>query len=134
MDVGSILADKGSRVLTIRPDAPLLLAAQHMRAMGVGALVVSSDGARVDGLLSERDVVVAFAEHPELLAHRKVSEVMLRNPVVARPDEDLDKIRWVFLGGIACARRSIRVLTPYFLPDQAIATAFNVAAMRSPGR
>jgi cardiolipin synthase len=46
------------------------------------------------------------------------------------PDEDFDKIRWAFLGGIACARRSIRVLTPYFLPDQAIATAFNVAAMR----
>lgn len=92
MDVGSILADKGSRVLTIRPDAPLLLAAQHMRAMGVGALVVSSDGDHVDGLLSERDVVVAFAEHPELLAHRKVSEVMLRSPVVARPHEDLDTV------------------------------------------
>ncbi|RPH59226.1 MAG: cardiolipin synthase, partial [Burkholderiales bacterium] len=46
------------------------------------------------------------------------------------PDEDFDKIRWAFLGGIACARRSIRVLTPYFLPDMAIATAFNVAAMR----
>jgi cardiolipin synthase len=46
------------------------------------------------------------------------------------PDEDFDKIRWAFLGGIACARRTIRVLTPYFLPDMAIATAFNVAAMR----
>lgn len=46
------------------------------------------------------------------------------------PDEDLDLIRWAFLGGIACARRSIRVLTPYFLPDLSIATAFDVAAMR----
>jgi cardiolipin synthase A/B len=46
------------------------------------------------------------------------------------PDEDFDKVRWVFLGGIACARRSIRVLTPYFLPDMTIATAFNIAAMR----
>jgi cardiolipin synthase A/B len=46
------------------------------------------------------------------------------------PDEDFEKVRWAFLGGIACARRSIRVLTPYFLPDQAIATAFNLAAMR----
>jgi cardiolipin synthase len=58
-----------------------------------------------------------------------------QGPTLARgipdgPDEDLDKIRWAFLGGIACARRSIRVLTPYFLPDQSIATAFNVAAMR----
>src|SRR6185436_9185381 len=46
------------------------------------------------------------------------------------PDEDFEKVRWAFLGGIACARRSIRVLTPYFLPDQSIATALNLAAMR----
>jgi cardiolipin synthase len=46
------------------------------------------------------------------------------------PDEDIDKVRWAFLGGIACARKSIRIMTPYFLPDTAIATALNVAAMR----
>ena len=46
------------------------------------------------------------------------------------PDQDIDRIRWAFLGGIACARHSIRVLTPYFLPDMSVATAFNVAAMR----
>jgi cardiolipin synthase len=46
------------------------------------------------------------------------------------PDEDMDRIRWTFLGGLSCARRSVRVLTPYFLPELAIATAFNLAAMR----
>jgi cardiolipin synthase len=46
------------------------------------------------------------------------------------PDQDIDKVRWAFLGAIACAQRSIRVLTPYFLPDLTVATAFNVAAMR----
>jgi cardiolipin synthase len=46
------------------------------------------------------------------------------------PDEDIDRTRWTFLGGLACARRSVRVLTPYFLPESAIATAFNLAAMR----
>lgn len=92
MDVGSILADKGNRVVTIRPDAPLLMAAQQLKAMGVGALVVSSDDRHVDGLLSERDIVVAFAEHPELLAHRRVSEVMRRDPVVAHPSEDIDTV------------------------------------------
>ena len=56
-------------------------------------------------------------------------------PVAARgipdgPDEDMDRIRWTFLGGLSCARRSVRVLTPYFLPELAIATAFNLAAMR----
>ena len=46
------------------------------------------------------------------------------------PDEDMDRTRWTFLGGLSCARRSVRVLTPYFLPESAIATAFNLAAMR----
>ena len=66
MDVRTILAHKGDRVETIRPDAPLLHAARLLRAHGVGALVVTADGQHIDGLLSERDVVVAFAEHPEL--------------------------------------------------------------------
>ncbi len=56
-------------------------------------------------------------------------------PVVARgipdgPDEDFETIRWVLLGALAAARRRIRIVTPYFLPDQALITALNVAAMR----
>lgn len=90
MDVRSILAHKGDRVETIRPDAQLLTAARLLRAHGIGALVVSSDGAVVEGLLSERELVVAFADHPELLAHRRVSEVMRREPLVVRPDDRIE--------------------------------------------
>lgn len=46
------------------------------------------------------------------------------------PDEDLDKMRWTILGAIAAAHDSIRVVTPYFLPDEPIAEALIVAAMR----
>ena len=56
-------------------------------------------------------------------------------PVLARgvpdgPDEDFEAIRWILLGVLATARRRIRIVTPYFLPDQALITALNVAAMR----
>jgi cardiolipin synthase len=56
-------------------------------------------------------------------------------PVLCRgipdgPDEDFESIRWVLLGVIAAARRRIRIVTPYFLPDQPLITALNVAAMR----
>ena len=56
-------------------------------------------------------------------------------PVLARsipdgPDEDFETIRWMLLGAIAVARRRIRVVTPYFLPDPTLITALNVAAMR----
>ncbi|HYD42037.1 MAG TPA: phospholipase D-like domain-containing protein [Anaeromyxobacter sp.] len=56
-------------------------------------------------------------------------------PVLARgipdgPDEDFEAIRWILLGVLAAARSRIRIVTPYFLPDQPLITALNVAAMR----
>lgn len=94
MDVRAILDDKGrpdrsAEVETIRPDADLLLAARLLRAKGIGALVVSPDGVRVDGLVSERDIVVALAEHPELVVRRRVSDVMRHDCLVASPGDDL---------------------------------------------
>jgi cardiolipin synthase len=46
------------------------------------------------------------------------------------PDEDHDKVRMAILGAIACARSSLRVVTPYFLPDAPLIAALNVAALR----
>jgi cardiolipin synthase len=56
-------------------------------------------------------------------------------PVLARgvtdgPDEHFEKLRWTLLGALAIARDSVRILTPYFLPDPAVVTALNVASMR----
>lgn len=46
------------------------------------------------------------------------------------PDEDFEKMRWAFLAGLACAARSIQIMTPYFLPDASLISALNVAALR----
>jgi len=46
------------------------------------------------------------------------------------PDEDLEKIEFSILQAIACARGSVAVMTPYFLPDERIITALSLAAMR----
>ncbi|NIM51258.1 MAG: cardiolipin synthase [Gemmatimonadales bacterium] len=55
--------------------------------------------------------------------------------VVARgindgPDEDFERARFVFLGALACAQKSVRIVTPYFLPDQGLISALDVAALR----
>jgi cardiolipin synthase len=50
--------------------------------------------------------------------------------VTAGPDEDLEKIEQAVLQAITCSRRSIQVMTPYFLPDQRVITALGLAAMR----
>ncbi len=46
------------------------------------------------------------------------------------PDEDFEKFLWTVHGGIACAKSSVRIVTPYFLPDSALIRALNLASMR----
>ena len=50
--------------------------------------------------------------------------------VISGPDQDLEKIEFMILEAIACARQSIKIMTPYFLPDDGLVTALALAAMR----
>jgi cardiolipin synthase len=50
--------------------------------------------------------------------------------IASGPDEDIEKIEFAVLQAVACARRGIRVMTPYFLPDERMVTALSLAAMR----
>ena len=46
------------------------------------------------------------------------------------PDEDVEKVEFAVLQAAACARTSIAVMTPYFLPDERLMTALALAAIR----
>jgi cardiolipin synthase len=46
------------------------------------------------------------------------------------PDIDIEKLPLVLTGALSCARESIRIVTPYFLPDESMITTLNVAALR----
>ena len=50
--------------------------------------------------------------------------------VTSGPDNDLEKIEFVVLAALNCARKSIKIMTPYFLPDERIITALALAAYR----
>ncbi len=50
--------------------------------------------------------------------------------ITSGPDQDIDKIEFMFLQAIGCARQSIKVVTPYFLPEDHLITALSLAAMR----
>jgi cardiolipin synthase len=55
--------------------------------------------------------------------------------VVARvitdgPDADFEKLRWTLLAALAEAQTSVQIVTPYFLPDPALVSALNLAALR----
>jgi cardiolipin synthase len=46
------------------------------------------------------------------------------------PDGDFENARWTLLAALAEAQNSVKIVTPYFLPDATIITALNLAALR----
>lgn len=46
------------------------------------------------------------------------------------PDEDFEKLFWTVHGALACARNSVTIVTPYFVPGRTLITSLNLAAMR----
>jgi cardiolipin synthase len=50
--------------------------------------------------------------------------------VTSGPDQDIEKIEFMFLQAIGTAQRSIKIITPYFLPDERLVAALELAAMR----
>ena len=46
------------------------------------------------------------------------------------PDGDFENVRWMLLAALAEAQTSVKIVTPYFLPDNALITALNLAALR----
>ena len=46
------------------------------------------------------------------------------------PDSDFHQVRWTLLAALADAQTSVQIVTPYFLPDPALVSALNLAALR----
>jgi len=46
------------------------------------------------------------------------------------PDDEFKRLQAVYLGALSIARSSVRIVTPYFLPDEALIAGLNVAALR----
>jgi CBS domain-containing protein len=87
MNVETILRNKGNSVATIQRDATVAEAVDILNRKRIGALVVSDDGERVDGILSERDIVIALAVHGEDLLSRPVGDIMTRTVITCDPSD-----------------------------------------------
>jgi cardiolipin synthase A/B len=77
----------------------------------------------------------AFCTRELLQGHPWFPSIEPEGRVLARgipngPDDDFETLRLTLLGAVACARSSLLVVTPYFLPDASLIAALNVAAMR----
>jgi CBS domain-containing protein len=98
MQVGDILRKKTSRVVTVRMNETVGIAAQLMRANNISALVVKdvvrSEGNTAAGMFTERDVVRAIAEHGAAGVNLKVSQLISVQQLVACSSTDtLEHVR-----------------------------------------
>ena len=89
MNVEAILRGKGRTVATIRPDQPIAAALTALCDGNIGALVVSEDGERVDGIISERDLVHGLADRGRDLLSLTVAAVMTRRVVTCDPADSV---------------------------------------------
>jgi cardiolipin synthase len=76
-----------------------------------------------------------FSSGETLQGARWFPNVATAGTVIARgitdgPDENLNKLERVLQSALASAQRSIKILTPYFLPSMALIAALNTAALR----
>jgi len=89
MNVEAILRNKGRSVTTVAPDARIATAVALLRQHGVGALVVSHDGTALDGIISERDVVTALADHGAATLELTVADLMSRQVITCRREDSV---------------------------------------------
>ena len=89
MNVKTILAAKGSDIVGIEPIADLAAAAQLLSKHRIGAVVIRGAGGRLAGILSERDIVRALAEHGTEALSLPVAKVMTRNVTTCGEDDTI---------------------------------------------
>ena len=92
MRINDVIRRKGTLVVTVSPDATvgelLELLAQHR----IGALVVSSDGQAVEGIVSERDVVRHLQARGVDVLQARVSEIMTGEVKTCDPNDSVEQL------------------------------------------
>lgn len=92
MNIADILARRpDNTVVTISPSATVRDLVELLAAHNIGACIVSSDGAGLEGIVSERDVVRRLTD-TDNLADRLVSDIMTVSVVTVAPAASLDDL------------------------------------------
>lgn len=92
MRISNLLAGKGREVATIRPQATVAEAVSQLADHGVGALVVSSDGHHIEGIVSERDIVRGLVGDDGRLLTTEVASIMSATVHTCSPSDDTDAL------------------------------------------
>lgn len=92
MRVSEVVRRKGGVVITIEPDRTVRELLRLLNKHRIGALVVSGDGIRVDGIVSERDVVWRLDADGDGVLDAPVSAIMTVEVHTCAPADRVDEL------------------------------------------
>lgn len=96
MKVDAILRNKGNRIIAIGMSATVERAARLLKAENIGAIVVKdtcgTEGDVILGMLSEREIARALADHGASALRMPVSQVMSRAFICCDPRDEADGV------------------------------------------
>jgi CBS domain-containing protein len=91
MTVRAILDTKGHQIVSLEPEAKLAAAVKTLGERKIGAVLVMQSG-RIEGILSERDVVRVLGERGAAVLEEPVSAVMTRKVVSCKQSDTVSAI------------------------------------------
>ena len=86
MLIRNILEGRNGAAMTVGPDDSAHDVAGFLVEKKIGAAVVVGDGGDIVGIVSERDIVRAYAEHEGCLAEQSVKSLMTSPVVTCSPE------------------------------------------------
>ena len=95
MIVQELLGAKNSEVVTVRPSATLVEAAQVLTKYRIGALVVTDDNGHFSGIVSEQDPTKAIGQYLTGLFDRHAADVMMSTVVTCGPDDGIAEVLYL---------------------------------------
>ena len=96
MQVKEILRVKGNRLLTIEPSGRAVDAVKTMSEQNLGSLIVLEQE-RMVGVLTFREILQALAQRNGSVGDVRVGDIMVRDPVTATPDMEVNDLRRTML-------------------------------------
>lgn len=92
MTVAAILADKGRRVVTLKPEDSLAEVVRTLAANKIGALILTDADDAIAGIISERDIVRALVSEGASALSQASSHFMSSEVVTCREEDTIDVV------------------------------------------
>lgn len=99
MLISDVVGGQPRPVIAVAPRDTITDVVDLLKEHGIGAVVVTEDGAHIDGIISERDVVRHLANELEGTLRLPVEELMTRTVTTTKMSDDIDDVMATMTAG-----------------------------------